>query len=137
AAARFSATRQVAVDGNAALLADLPLAALRLDDETVAALDRVGLKRIGQIMGAPRAPLAARFGRVLLRRLDQALGREEEAINPRRLVPALVAERRFAEPLMQEEGVLATLASLAESLRPSLERRGEGARAVELTLFRV
>ena len=41
----------------------LPLAALRLAPETVAALDRVGLKRIGQIVGAPRAPLAARFGR--------------------------------------------------------------------------
>ena len=71
----------------AAALAPLPLAALRLDPETVSALERVGLKRIGQILEAPRAPLAARFGASFIRRLDQALGREEEAISPRRPIP--------------------------------------------------
>jgi protein ImuB len=40
----------------------LPLAALRLPTETVAVLARVGLKRIGDILDMPRAPLAARFG---------------------------------------------------------------------------
>ena len=43
-------------------------------------------------------------------RLDQALGREEEAIGPRRPVAALIAERRFAEPISSEEDIAATLA---------------------------
>jgi len=58
ALARFGAdsVSVVPVDAAAAVLKPLPLAALRLAADTIAALDRVGLKRIGQIMGAPRAP---------------------------------------------------------------------------------
>jgi protein ImuB len=123
--------------GAAAMLSPLPLAALRLDRDTVSAMDRVGLKRIGQIIGAPRAPLAARFGLSLIRRLDQALGQEEEAISPRRPAPAMIAERRFAEPIAREEDIAATLSSLAATLSKSLEARAEGARLFELTLFRV
>ncbi len=123
--------------GSAAVLKPLPLAALRLSPETVAALDRVGLKRIGQIIGAPRAPLAARFGRTLTQRLDQALGSDEEAISPRRPVPALLAERRFAEPIGLEEDVATALASLAATLCQTMEARGLGARRLELALFRV
>ncbi len=137
AAARFTARTVVSHEETPAMLAPLPLAALRLDMETVLALDRVGLKRIGQILEAPRPPLAVRFGSTLLRRVDQALGREEEAIGPRRPVAALIAERRFAEPISLEEDIAATLASLAAALAQSLETRGEGARAYELALFRV
>jgi protein ImuB len=133
AAARFGGPPVVPVGGAATILEPLPLAALRLDRETVSAMDRVGLKRIG----APRAPLAARFGTMLIRRLDQALGQEEEAITPRRPAPPFIAERRFAEPITREEDIAATLASLAERLALSLETRGLGARALELALFRV
>jgi protein ImuB len=137
AVARFGTPAVIPTGEVPAVLASLPLAALRLDHETVFALERVGLKRIGQIMDAPRAPLAARFGRALLRRLDQALGCEEEAIDPRRPLPALIAERRFAEPIALMEDITATLASLAGALAKTLEARGEGARAFELALFRV
>ena len=137
AAARFGGSAVVLPGKAVEMLAPLPLAALRLDPETVAALDRVGLKRIGQLLGAPRAPLAARFGLTLIRRLDQALGQEEEAIGPRRPTPALIAERRFVEPISREEDIAATLVSLAGGLAKSLEARGEGARALELSLFRV
>ena len=137
AAARFTARATVASAETPELLAPLPLAALRLEAGTVSALDRVGLKRIGQVTGLPRAPLAARFGDELLRRLDQALGREEEPIGPRRPVAALIAERRFAEPIALEDDIAATILSLAASLAGSLEARGEGARAYELALFRV
>jgi len=137
AAARFTPRATVDDGERAAMLAPLPLAALRLEAATVSALERVGLKRIGQIMAAPRAPFATRFGPLLLRRLDQALGREEEAIDPRRPVAALIAERRFAEPIVLMDDIAATILSLAGSLAASLETRGEGARAYELALFRV
>jgi len=137
AAARFADVSVVPEGGARDLLAPLPLAALRLDAATVAAMDRVGLKRIGQILAAPRAPLAARFGTGLIRNLDRALGREEEAIGPRQPIPALIAERRFAEPIVSEDDIARTLASLAAALAASLEARGQGARAYELALFRV
>ena len=103
---------------------------------TVAGLARVGLKRIGDIIDLPRAPLAARFGNDLLRQLDRALGREHEPLNPRLPVAPYVAEQRFAEPIAREEDVLGTVERLAGRLKVALERRGDGARRIELTLFR-
>ena len=139
AAARFGTDSTIVVPpgGSGAMLAPLPLAALRLDHDTVAALDRVGLKRIGQIVGSPRAPLAARFGRSLIAQLDRALGIDEEAIDPRRPAPAMLAERRFAEPIGLMEDIAAVLSSLAATLGRTLETRGLGARLLELSLFRV
>ena len=119
-----------------ALLAPLPLAALRLPAETISALARVGLKRIGDIIDLPRSPLAARFGTDLLRQLDRALGREHEPLNPRLPVAPYVAEQRFAEPIAREEDVLAIVARLSARLQFALERRGDGARRIELMLFR-
>ena len=137
AAALFTDLSMVPSGEEQSMLAPLPLAALRLDGETLSALERVGLKRVGQIVDAPRAPLAARFGREMLRRLDRALGKEEEAIDPRRPAPLLIAERNFAEPVSREEDIAATLASLASRLEKSLEMRDEGGRVFELSLFRV
>jgi len=124
-------------EGTTVALAPLPLSALRLEPGTVAAMDRVGLKTIGQVAGQPRAPLAARFGLRLIRRLDQALGLEEEAIGPRRPAPAFLAERRFAEPIASEEDIARTIASLAVSLASVLEKHDRGAQRLEFTLFRV
>src|SRR5262249_57804275 len=83
-------------------LAPLPLAALRLPEETVAALARVGLKRIADILDLPRAPLAARLGADLLRQLDRALGREDEPLTPRLPGAPYVAEKSFAAPIARE-----------------------------------
>jgi protein ImuB len=118
------------------ILLSLPLAALRIDADTVAALAQVGLQRIADVIDRPRAPLAARFGECLVRRLDQAIGREEEPITPRLPVPPYVVERRFVEPIAREEDVLGTIAHLAGELARLMERRGEGARIVEAALFR-
>lgn len=136
AAARFGGAA-VAPGGEAAALAPLPLAALRLEPELRAGFEAVGLRRAGAIMAAPRAPLARRFGPLPLLRLDQALGRCEEAISPRLAPPPLSAERRLAEPLTLVEDVERLAGRLALSLETDLERRGEGARLFVLSLFRV
>ncbi|WP_321505921.1 DNA polymerase Y family protein [Breoghania sp.] len=118
-------------------LLPLPLCALRLEPDTVAALDRVGLKRIGDIADRPRAPLASRFGPGLITRLDQAMGFAEEPISPRMAVAQLSVERRLAEPIAREEDVREALRHLASLLARRLEKAGLGARALEFTLFRV
>jgi protein ImuB len=129
------AAQRIAPGAERQALADLPVAALRLEAGPLALLDRLGLKRIGQIIGQPRAPLVARFGSALATRLDQALGHEDEPISPRLPAPALSAERRFAEPVADMESIGATVRSLAEALQPALTRRGAGARALQLVLF--
>ena len=62
----------------AAAIAELPVAALRLPVETVDALRRLGVERIGQLAAMPSAPLTRRFGADVCRRLDQALGHAAE-----------------------------------------------------------
>ena len=66
----------------AAALAPLPIAALRLAPETRATLRRLGFKTVGALLDKPRAPFAARFPIALLRRIDQALGRIDEPLVP-------------------------------------------------------
>ncbi|KQT65777.1 MULTISPECIES: Y-family DNA polymerase [unclassified Aureimonas] len=118
-------------------LAPLPLAALRLDGETQALLARLGLKRIADLLVLPRNGLVRRVGERPVRRLDEALGRARRPIEPRRPVPLLLAERRFAEPIVETGDVERIIAFLAERLRASLEREGKGARRLELSLFRM
>jgi protein ImuB len=136
AAAHFGEPGRYASGEERNVLAPLPLAALRLPADTVAALARVGLKRIGDIVDLPRSPLTARFGVDLLRQLDRALGTEHEPLNPRLPVAPYAAEQRFAEPIAREEDVLAIIMRLAARLQFALERRGDGVRRLELTLFR-
>jgi len=118
-------------------LMPLPLAALRLGSQTVNALARLGLRTIGQLKQRPRAPIARRFGHESLLRLDQALGDVEEAISPRRSVPDMIAERRFAEPLVLQDDIEAVTLRLAGHLARDMETRGRGARQLELVLYRV
>ena len=117
-------------------LIQLPLAALRIDPEIAAPLAQAGLTTIGDILDLPRAPLAARFGQDFVRRIDQALGREDEPIAPRLPVPSFLAEQRFAEPIGREEDVLGTILHLAQELARAMERHGKGARRLQVALFR-
>jgi protein ImuB len=119
-----------------AALAPLPAAALRLAPETVEALAELGLRQLGDLIDLPRAPLAARFGEILVRRLDQALGRLDEPITPRLPLPSYVAEQRFADPIGLERDVLGTIARLAAQLGAAMERRQDGARLLQAALFR-
>ncbi|HET7190626.1 MAG TPA: DNA polymerase Y family protein, partial [Pseudolabrys sp.] len=136
AAAHYGEPASYACGEERNILASLPLFALRLPSATVAGLARVGLKCIGDIVGLPRAPLTARFGTEVLRQLDRALGDEHEPLTPRLPVAPYVAEQRFAEPIAREEDVLAVTKRLARRLQFALEKRGDGARRIELILFR-
>jgi len=117
-------------------LLPLPLAALRIDPQIAAPLAQAGLKTIGDVIDLPRAPLAARFGQDFVRRIDQALGREDEPIKPRLPVPSFLAEQRFAEPIGREDDVLGIIVHLAQELAHAMERHGKGARRLQVALFR-
>jgi protein ImuB len=136
AVARFGRAPIVPRGAARAILSPLPLAALRIDADTVAGLAQAGLKCIADVLDRPRAPLAARYGQEFVRRIDQALGREDEPIRPRLPLPAAMAEQRFPDPIGREEDVLGTIEQLARELDRVLERRGEGARLMQVALFR-
>jgi len=85
----------------ASVLAPLPVAALRLDAAATAQLPRLGLTRITRLLGLPRAQLTRRFGPLVVRRLDQALGQAEEALIFRRPPNPWFDRLAFAEPISQ------------------------------------
>ncbi len=117
-------------------LTGLPVAALRLEGAVIEGLDRLGLRRIGDLLEMPRGPLAKRFGGVVLKRLDQALGETDEPISPRRPPPRHAARLAFAEPIGRAEDIAAGLDRLLDRLCRGLEAAGEGARQLHLILYR-
>ncbi len=114
----------------------LPVAALGLDEDATAALSRAGLKTVGDVMARPLGVIAARFGEaavMMIRRLD---GSVKGPIVPRRTVPAIGTERRFAEPIARTDYALEVLAELAAEAAVQLTERHEGGRRWEARLFR-
>lgn len=126
-----------ATDDCARLFSSFPLAALRLNTATIAKLGQAGLRRVGDLLVRPRAPVAARFGHDIHRRLDELLGQFSLPISPRFEAPAYMAERRFAEGIARREDIEATILSLCHDLCGLLARHGEGARRLEVALYRV
>jgi protein ImuB len=122
----------------AAAVAPLPLAAaLRLAPGTAAALHRLGLRRVGDLLRLPRGPLARRFGQGLLDALDAATGARPRPIEPVRPPPALAVARDFAEPIATRAAIDAAADGLLGLLCGALRDAGLGARRVALRAFRV
>jgi len=116
-----------------AALAPLPVAALELEDDAASALAALGLGRIGDLAGMPRAALARRVGQGVVERLDAALGVRPAPISARAPAPAL----SLPEPVGQEDDIAAALET---RLLPALARRlaeaGRGARRLRLEATR-
>lgn len=118
-------------------IADLPVAALRIDSRAVELLRRLGIERIGALAAMPRAPLARRFGMDLVTRLDRALGALPEPLDP--IVPPrpIAVAQRFAEPIASAEAIEHWLGTLVPRLAAELAQAGLGARRIELVADRV
>ena len=124
-------------------LESLPVAALRLDEETVTLLHRLGLKSIGALQAVSRTALVRRFRERApaeanpARRLDEAFGRLAEPLMPEMPPPAPRALRQLVEPILDVDSVAQVLAALLADLVAELGRRGQGARRLRLTGYRV
>ena len=113
-------------------IATLPLAALRLAPAAVEGLGRLGLRRVEDIMGMPRAALARRFGADVLRRLDQALGLDAEPVNPAASPLHFAMRISFPDPIGLAEDIAAGMDRLLPPLCAKLAAKGRGARRVRL-----
>ncbi|MGX9351522.1 Y-family DNA polymerase [Shimia sp. W99] len=117
-------------------LAGLPVAGLRLEAETQAELARLGLRRIGDLSGQPRAALARRFGKGLVLRLDQALGSVPEPVSPAAPAPVFAVRMTLPDPIGLEDDLMAGIQRLLVPLCDKLRDQGKGARVVRLQVFR-
>ncbi|MEM7700956.1 MAG: DNA polymerase Y family protein [Pseudomonadota bacterium] len=154
------------VDGNTPeriqrALIDLPVASLRLDADVLTVLRRLGLKTLGQLAGitdvsevdgdvvddrdaaSGRDALHRRFRNRKspssnpLIRLDQLLGRVPEPLLP--VIPQAMplVQRRLMEPIQHRKLLDTVLSDLSKDITRELEAQGQGARRLELGLWRV
>jgi len=124
-------------------LAGLPVAALRLDADTVLILRRLGLKRIGELKEIARDALVRRFrNRSVpetnpLIRMDQLLGRVPEPLLPVLAIDVPVVQRRLLEPILHRDLLDRVVADLADDMARLLEGRKLGVRRLELGMWKV
>lgn len=136
AAATGRADMVVPTGAGLAAIARLPVSALRVPPATAEALARSGLRSIGDVSALPRAPLAARFGPELARRLDQAAGTLHEPIDP--LSPPAPHRVRLGlpEPVSLREDIEHGVRRLLARLCARLERERAGLRRLRVDFFR-
>jgi len=133
----------------------LPAAALRIDDDTAARLNKLGLRQIKDFIGMPRSALRRRFGpkvskqrrteggkmgtgdEDLVTRINQALGIEEEFIQPIHSPPPYQERLPCLEPIVTATGIEIAIQRLLEVLCKRLKQEGKGIRTAVLKCYRV
>lgn len=123
--------------GEAAAVGGLPLAALRLEEDVVAGLRRLGFDTIGQLATVARAPLVRRFGLEVVRRLDQISGAAAEPLDPVEPPDIPRVKLGFIEPIGTPEHLARAISDLAGMLCHRLAEEGLGARRLDLAFGRV
>ncbi|WP_246252499.1 Y-family DNA polymerase [Parasulfitobacter algicola] len=118
-------------------IAPLPVAALRIQDQTAQSLQRLGIRTIADLIALPRATVTRRFGRDLLLRLDQALGTQPETVSPLAEPPQYTVRLTLPDPIGLTSDVMAGVERLTGSLCNKLKAQEHGARVVQLTCRRV
>ena len=132
ALARGGSAAVVAPGGEAEAVSPLCLSALPIASAQRAALRRLGLWRVGDVLAQPRGPLARRFGAALPALLDGVAGRTGRPIRPSRPPPDFAAARDLPEPIITREALDAVLLLLLDALCVRLAENGRGARRVVL-----
>ncbi len=115
----------------AAALRPLPIEALRLDAAMVSSLHKLGVFQIHQLTALPRAGLAARYGRPLLDRWDQAFGKCPELLELHRPAPVFQTRHDLEHPTRRMATIRVILERLVHELCTALTRAGQGVLELE------
>ncbi len=127
----------VLAEGETAPLLRLPVAALRLEPESLDTLRVLGLDSIATVADLPRGPLTRRLGEAVLTRIDRMLGRAAEPISPRAVAEPWLSRMIFAEPIGRREDIDAAAERLTGHLCRAMSLKGQGARRLVLHFYRV
>lgn len=124
--------------GEAAVLAGLPLTALRLDPTTIGMLGELGIDTIGGALRLPAASIASRFPPLLSLRLAQFTGAVAEPLAAPRGEELPQAIQSFEVPLAGREEIRQTLEHVIDRLVAAcvapLAARGQGVLALQVRL---
>jgi protein ImuB len=138
ALARYGKNKSIVETGqHAAALLSLPPSALRIDPATIERLQKLGLSRIGSFSNMPRTALRSRFGEHFLKRLDQALGSEEEIILPIQPVIPYCERLPCLEPIITLKGIEIALQKLLGTMCARFKHEEKGLRNAVFKCYRV
>lgn len=137
AVSRFGKIEVVERGKNAEALRLLPPEGLRLDTETSTRLHKLGLNRIGDFMSMQKTALRRRFGSQIISRLQQALGVEEEFLEP--VCPAEPFQERLSclDPVTTATGISIALETSLGALCAKLRSEEKGLRSAVFKCFRL
>jgi protein ImuB len=129
-----AASCMIAASGDRGVLAELPVAALRLSETTGQLLQHLGIHCLGQLQGLPRSSLAARFEPRLLQRLDQITGVVDELIVACRPPEDWTVQMAFEHPVSHPEAIAGAIQQLLAQLVSRLIVQGMGILQLECRL---
>jgi protein ImuB len=138
AVARFGQVTPIIQSGQQlTALLSLPPASLRIENDILERLHKLGLRTIGDFIKIPAASLRRRFGAGFIQRLNQAIGYEEEIINP--VQPEEPYQQRLPclEPISTATGIQIALQNLLEVLCNRLRQEGKVLRRAVFKGYRV
>jgi protein ImuB len=115
----------------------LPTAALRIELQTLQRLEKLGLRQIKDIVSMPRSALRRRFGESFCKRLNQALGYEEEIIQPVQPIEPYCEWLPCLEPIATSTGIEIALQRLLDALCSRLSQEEKGLRLASFKCYRV
>lgn len=115
-----------------AFLAELPLAAMRLDTSLLLALSRAGLRQIGHLYPLGRADLTARFGPEMVLRYAQLFGDQPESPVPVQPLQPVRVTKVWPEPVIGYEALCGMVSQLSDDIAGQLVQAEQAARSFEL-----
>lgn len=116
-------------------LLSMPPEALRTELSVAERLHKLGLKQVKDFIGMPRQSLRRRFGDELLKKLDQALGYEQEFIQPVEEVEIFQERLLSFEPIITLTGIETALHNMLNTICHKLTHEQKGLRAASLKCF--
>lgn len=131
--------REYIVPAGETITALLPLhpAALRLENEVIARLQKLGFRQIQDFITIPHTTLRRRFGASFVNRLNQVLGHEEELIEPVHQIEPYEERLPCLEPIATRTGIEIALKNLLETMCYRLQREQKGLRKAIFTGCRI
>jgi protein ImuB len=138
ALARFQKEKQVFTGSDwLNFLLPLPPEALRLENDSVEMLYKLGLRTMRDFVGMPSTVLMNRFGKQLNYRIGQMLGKIEEPLQP--VCPTENFQERLPclEPIITRKGIEIALEECLRSLIVRLNKEGIGIRKAVFRIYKL
>jgi protein ImuB len=138
ALAHYGNNQSIIKNGNEAdAIINLPPQCLRINEEVSERLHKLGLNQVQQFITMPRSVLRRRFGADFIKRLNQALGYEEEFIQSVTITPPYQERLNCLEPIVTLTGIEIALRQLLNTICKRLQQEQKGIRKVKFICYRI